>query len=356
MRTRTNRPSRRDVLQLMLGVPVALAGGAAYGLSSGVDSSSFVPIGGLPQWVVMQGADAASPAALFLHGGPAEAQSPFLSQFQPWQKELVIINWDQRGAGRTFGKNGPSTPNVTLPRMTQDTIEVAEYGLRKLGKRKLVLIGHSWGAILGLAAVTQRPGLFHAFVGTGQPVTWSLSLEAREGWAKEQARAAGDVYALKALEAASSLGITDFKRLNASQKYRWAPDDVEYLKVQEAFVGKPPFPTQGPVADWIAGGDFSGPKLWETVTSFDARKSAAELGVPLIVIQGKEDHTVSSPAARAWLGTVRAPCKVYVEIPGGHFACFTHGADFIAAVRTHVLPLVNSGRCMPADVSRGRSE
>jgi pimeloyl-ACP methyl ester carboxylesterase len=59
---------------------------------------------------------------------------------------------------------------VTLARMTQDGVEVAEYLRAHLHKDKIVLIGHSWGSFLGIQIVKQRPDLFYAFVGTGQVV------------------------------------------------------------------------------------------------------------------------------------------------------------------------------------------
>ena len=44
--------------------------------SRAIDESGFVPIGGIDQWIAIQGSDARNPVILFLHGGPAEAQSP----------------------------------------------------------------------------------------------------------------------------------------------------------------------------------------------------------------------------------------------------------------------------------------
>ena len=51
--------------------------------------------------------------------------------------------------------------------MTQDGIELADCCAR-LRKDKIVLVGHSWGSILGVFMAKARPDLFYAFVGTGQ--------------------------------------------------------------------------------------------------------------------------------------------------------------------------------------------
>lgn len=52
--------------------------------------------------------------------------------------------------------------------MVQDGIELAEFLRKSLRKEKIILVGHSWGSILGVFMAKARPDLFYAFVGTGQ--------------------------------------------------------------------------------------------------------------------------------------------------------------------------------------------
>jgi pimeloyl-ACP methyl ester carboxylesterase len=59
-------------------------------------------------------------------------------------------------------------PTMTLDRMTQDGIELTEYLCKHLGKRKVILVAHSFGTILGLRMIREKPDLFFAYVGTGQ--------------------------------------------------------------------------------------------------------------------------------------------------------------------------------------------
>src|SRR5690242_15784706 len=154
--------SRRTML-VGTGAAVAapLFAGRVAASTQAINRLGFVPIGGIDQWVAIQSKDERNPVILFLHGGPAEAESPFLEQFVPWERDFTVINWDQRGSGKTYGKNGPSTPGMTVERMSEDAVEVAEYALRKLAKTRLILVGHSWGAVLGLGVVQRRPDLFY---------------------------------------------------------------------------------------------------------------------------------------------------------------------------------------------------
>jgi pimeloyl-ACP methyl ester carboxylesterase len=333
--------ARRTLLQLAACAPLLGAGAAVAG--AGVDEQGFVRIGGIDQWIAIQGKSAANPAILYLHGGPAEAQSPFLKEFLPWEQDFTVANWDQRGSGKTFGRNGASTPDMTEDRLVQDAIEVAEHVRRRLGKRKLILVGQSWGAVIGVNAVKRRPDLFGAFVGTAQPVSWASSLENVERYAREQATASGDQAALKALDEAQALPLTDPRRMQASGRWRMAPSDLEYLKIQSDFMGPPPPPTTGDAADWAAGGAFTIPRLLSAIVGLDITSLGYDFALPMVVIQGRQDRVTSFVAAQAWVEHLRAPAKAFVPIDGGHFACFTNPDGFVGALRQNVLPLVGKG-------------
>jgi pimeloyl-ACP methyl ester carboxylesterase len=111
------------------------------------------------------------------------------------------------------------------------------------------------------------------------------------------------------------------------------------VKVVEAFVGPPPAPTHGDVADWIAGFAFSASKLSPVEYAFDARKLGLDMRVPFFIIHGRDDRMDPPEAAEAYLAEVRAPKKSFIPIPGGHWACFTDASAFVETLRQHVGPL-----------------
>jgi pimeloyl-ACP methyl ester carboxylesterase len=310
----------------------------------GIDEAQYVQIGGIDQFISILGEDRSNPVILFLHGGPADAQSPFLQEFVPWEKYFTVVNWDQRGSGKTYGKNGPATPGMDTPaaaldRLAADAIEVAQYASRSLDKRKIILVGHSWGAILGLNVVKRRPDLFYAFVATGFPVSWKQSLVDSEAWARREALSSHDEPTLKALDEAASLRFDDMRRLGASAKYRMTQDDLAYLRMQETIIGPAGAPAKGDAADWVAGGAFTLPRILPIVFSFDARTLGTDFSLPIFLLQGTDDHVASFAEAQKYEGEIHAPRKALVPISGGHFACFTNSKDFVEALRSHLLPL-----------------
>jgi pimeloyl-ACP methyl ester carboxylesterase len=135
-----------------------------------IDEAKYVEIGGIEQWITIRGEDRRNPVLLFLHGGPGDVTNPWsYAVFRPWLKAFTVVQWDQRGAGRTLGIKGASSAStLTVARMTQDGVELAGFLRSTLQKDKIIVIGHSWGSILGLLMVKARPDFFYAFVGTAK--------------------------------------------------------------------------------------------------------------------------------------------------------------------------------------------
>lgn len=141
--------TRRHLLSLAAGITAsALVPSVAASLPP-IEEEGFVTIGGIDQWVAIRGRDRSRPAILFLHGGACDAQSPHLSLFAPWEERYIVAQWDQRGSGKTFTKNGISTPDMTFRRITEDAVEVTQTCARSVGAAQThlgrSLVGRSFG-------------------------------------------------------------------------------------------------------------------------------------------------------------------------------------------------------------------
>jgi pimeloyl-ACP methyl ester carboxylesterase len=329
--------SRRAFGGLVIGGSLGFAARAAAAPEA-INEIGFVSIGGIEQWIAIQGRDRRNPLILFLHGGPGEAQSPFLDDFAPWLHDFTVVNWDQRGAGKTYARNGKSTPEVTMERLTTDAIEIAGHVLRKLGKRKLILMGQSFGTALGLLVARQAPELFYAYVGAAQFISTPRTTASWEEWARSQALASNDTEGLKALDAVAALPFTSAKRMRASRKHLFGPPDQPYIQRQAAFIGAADHP-RPEAAAWTEGYQFESTQLAPQSMRFDAMVAAPDLPVPYILIEGREDHVTPIGPAKEYFDQLRSSGKAFVTIEGGHFACFTNPDGFLEALRQQVLPL-----------------
>jgi pimeloyl-ACP methyl ester carboxylesterase len=89
---------------------------------------------------------------------------------------------------------------MTIDRMTKDGLEVAEYLRKHLGKDKIIVVGHSFGTILGLGMVRARPELFYAYVGTGQVADEAKNYSAAYDALLQKAQATGNQQAIDELK------------------------------------------------------------------------------------------------------------------------------------------------------------
>jgi pimeloyl-ACP methyl ester carboxylesterase len=266
----------------------------------GIDEAGFVKIGGIDQWVTIRGEDAANPVILFVHGGPGLAISPLFAWFRPWEKWFTLVQWDQRGAGKTYGRYGKSTPDMSRDRIVSDGIELSEYLRRRLHHGKIIVLAHSWGASVGLVMVAGRPDLFSAYVGAGQ-VTGAAQEEAAHAMALAAARKAGDVKAIKAFET------TRPPYVSADQMMDMHMRAVAYSPLAERTYVTRSAPTAlvAPGYSLIdlfdngMGGLFSIRPLFHDMTSFDARRVDRRFAVPMIFIQGELDNITPTPSVRA---------------------------------------------------------
>ena len=78
-----------------------------YAISSpkGISESNYITIGGIEQWVTIHGQNRDNPVLLFLHGGPGDVTSSWsFALFAPWERQFAVVQWDERGSGRTLEK------------------------------------------------------------------------------------------------------------------------------------------------------------------------------------------------------------------------------------------------------------
>jgi dipeptidyl aminopeptidase/acylaminoacyl peptidase len=130
----------------------------------GISELKAIEINGIKQWISIRGNDPRNPILLFLHGGPG---SPMMAEswtFQkPWEDFFTVVQWDQRGAGKTFGEAGRKVdPSMTVDQMQADAEAVVDWLRRTYQKPKIFLLGHSWGSILGVKVAQHHPEWLYA--------------------------------------------------------------------------------------------------------------------------------------------------------------------------------------------------
>lgn len=314
-----------------------------------IDEAGFVPIGGIEQWVTIRGEDRANPVLFIVHGGPGSGFHIFShTAMRPWEARYTVVHWDQRGAGRTFGRNGAQgSGELSLDRMAADGIEVARHVVARTGQPKVILLGASWGSILGLEMARRAPELFAAFVGAGQVVDFEANEAVGYDGLVARLRARGETKALARLEAIGRPPYPDLKALTKERQILMAhPPRTEKGLMPRLFVAAllAPGVRLKDVRDWLGGAQFTLKQLYDWLMAYRDGSPPRPLKVPLVIIQGEEDIQTPTSLARAYFETLEAPVKRYVEIPGGgHMAFIAMPEAFLAALDEHVRPLAARG-------------
>jgi pimeloyl-ACP methyl ester carboxylesterase len=310
---------------------------------NGIDDGLFVRAGGIEQWISIRGEDRSNPVVLVLHGGPATSYMSFSAFFQPWERHFTVVQWDRRGVGKTFGRNGRDrSGEMTLDRIAADGNEIAEFVCHHLHKDKIILLGHSMGSMIGILMAARRPDLFHAYVGTEQIVDMARNEQSSYQIILERARSAGDAATVKKLE---RIGAPPYQKpMDWGVKQRAAEvADPEYGRIagriRRMVLFSPNYSLKD-ILDFLGGSMFCISKLYTQWMEFDARWLGTSFQTPIFIIEGENDMMTPSELASEWVSTIDAPQKAFVPINGASHLAFVTAADaYLAELVGLVRPL-----------------
>ncbi|MCX6175491.1 MAG: alpha/beta hydrolase [Ignavibacteriales bacterium] len=158
-----------------------------------------IRIGDSLQWVMIRSENIDNPILLFIHGGPGTSQlTQMKNNTQPIEKYFTVVNWDQRGAGKSYSAIRDKS-RMNIDQFVSDINELSEYLAKRFNRNKIILVGHSWGSVISMLAVSQRPELYSAYIGIGQMSNVMESEKISYEWTLQQAKLSNDVNAIKKL-------------------------------------------------------------------------------------------------------------------------------------------------------------
>lgn len=303
-----------------------------------------VHLGGLDQYIIIRGADAAKPVMLFLHGGPGNPEFAFMKHFNPnIEKDFVMVYWEQRGAGKSYSKDIP-VESMNIQQFIADTRELSEYLAKRFSQEKIYIMGHSWGSLLGILTAYEHPELFRAYFGIGQACYQFKGEQISYEWAKEQAYKHNDSKAIKNLE-----GLT-FPDSLASNK-EW----IDYLMAERRYVNiygggttrditkmwplvkivlKANEYTVGEKLNFMNGAMFSLEHLWNEVINANLLNDIDSMQIPVYLFHGKHDYTTPYSVAEEFFNQLKAPKKAFFTFEhSAHSPVFEEAEKFNAIVR-----------------------
>ena len=315
----------------------------------GVQETFEAVLGGARQIVNVRGSDRANPILLFIHGGPGAVEMPVAWAFQrPWEDFFTVVQWDQRGAGRSFPLNNPRTlaPTLTPERYRDDAIELIQLLRHKYNKRKILLLGHSWGSIVGLSVAMKRPDMLYAYIGMGQIIDFHENERVGYEWTLERAHNDHNAKAeqeLEALRPYPGSGAFDIQKMSTERKWSIhygalaaGRDNAEFY-FQAPHLS--PLYTSADVKAWLDGSAFTITTMFPKLAELTF-KDVHSLSVPIFLFTGRHDFTAPWPIAQTWLEQVQAPRKAMVWFENsGHLPMIEEPGHMLKGLLDHVRPL-----------------
>jgi pimeloyl-ACP methyl ester carboxylesterase len=303
----------------------------------GIDVDQMVQIGGINQWISIRSRHRDNPILLVLHGGPGFTTIPSSYYFlKGWDEYFAVVQWDQRGAGKTYLANDPAKvrPTMSLDRMVGDAEELVSYLRKTYGRKRIVLLAHSFGTVTGVKLAQRNPDWYHAYVGMGQLVDAQLNEKMGYDATLAAARADHNDKAVSELESIAPFPDPAHPERNMQGlplERRWLAyyggyywhDNVGHEDALDQF--SPDYTADELKARYEAMG-FGIQALWDEAGHIDLRP-VTQFGCPVIFLEGRHDLGTNATLLDQWFKAIKAPRKklvwfddsahmVYQEEPG----------------------------------------
>jgi pimeloyl-ACP methyl ester carboxylesterase len=288
----------------------------------GVEELLEIPIGGTRQWISVRGRDRANPILLMIHGGPASPEIPTSWYFQNgWEDYFTVVQWDQRGSGKSYNANDPKLiqPTLSLDRITEDAGEVVQYLRSRYGKEKVFVLGHSWGSLVGLQLARRHPQWLYAYIGMGQIIDAVAGERAGYEQTLRDAQAAGNAQAVSELQSIAPYPEPDgrilLEKIDKERKWSviyggltWGRAGLDYYY---NLTQLSPDYTEGDIAAIDKGSRLSLGPLLPFMMGFNYSR-VTQWQCPIIIFAGRHDYTTPSSVVAEWFARVHAPAKKFI--------------------------------------------
>jgi len=279
----------------------------------GINTLEKVKLSGSEQWISIRAVDRGKPVLLFLHGGPGSANLALLRKQAPeLEQHFVVVNWDQRGAGKSVKPF--ANEHMTVAQLQADTHALVEYLKARFGVEKVYLVGFSWGTVLGLSYAADHPENLYAYIGVGQYVNALegelLSLE----YVREQAQQQDNQEALVELAHIASTSYTSadwFDQLMIQRKWLLQFGGVYHTRDSynhEAWMlFTAPEYSLVDFMFWPSGSSHSLKQMYPEVLQVNFFKTIPQVEIPVYFLVGRYDYNTPHELVERYCEQLSAP-------------------------------------------------
>ncbi len=320
---------------------------------NGIQESGYVSIGGIEQYIQIRGEDVNNPIVIFLHGGPGSNMTYISTYYQTGIEDaFTIVNWDQRGCGRTYFKNQDSqtSSELSIDTLLTDLDDLTNYVTNRFGQEKVIIMGHSWGTIVGSEYVAKHPEKVTAYVGLGQFVNglegYRIATKEAAGRAikqnkKEDATMLSEVF--QTFSTATSVENLDIKNyeqmIMLTRKYLNYEGALSNSSMIFAGITSPEmlftdFQWFQKMSNTKQAFELEEPLMNYCIFDLDMRTESTQFDVPMFYISGAQDYVTPVSLMEEYVEKIKAPEKKIVLVENtGHSLMMDNPDAFCKAVK-----------------------
>lgn len=277
----------------------------AQAISNAIDTSLYVTIGGIKQYIKVKGNNVENPILLYLHGGPGAAVSNHADKVTALlETDFTVVHWDQRGSGKTKA-NTPQAESITLEVMQNDASEMLQYLLNTYHKKKIYLVGNSWGSMLGFYLAANYPKQIQAYFAVSPVInnlkSQQLLKDSLVQYFKNKKEALEELEEIKIPHQSAEDITLLYKWQSAMEGYTMNTQEyeglLEYFKIWEK--------------QWMP--------LFKELYGIDVTQQFNNLECPVYIMAGKQDVTANFKLTEDYYKFLKAPKKnMFVFDTAGH--------------------------------------
>jgi pimeloyl-ACP methyl ester carboxylesterase len=300
-------------------------------------------VDGITQSVIIRGRDTANPVLLWIHGGPGSGQTPVARRFDgDLENAFTVVYWDQRYAGQSYDPSLPIPADLKIADYVRDLGVVVDRLRTRFHKQKIVLVGQSWGTVLGVLYAEQHPDKVAAYAGIGQVTNTPENESLSYGFALQQARTRGDADGLKRLQdlgpppRAGSI----FTPRDLLEEYGgFAHGDLGLSRMVMLSLTSREVNWRD-VAALFGAHKYSEDMLNREFAHFTLDSGHPHFDVPVFILAGRYDQYSVASLAHRFYERLTAPTKQFVWFENsGHNPNFEEPAKFMTFMIDTVRPL-----------------
>ena len=307
-----------------------------------IDELEPLSINGTDQWLLYRGEEQTKPVVLFVHGGPGSPLMYFSRGFDDaFTKDFVVVHWDQRGSGKSYDPKVP-TNSYHFQQFVDDGLAVVTHIKNKFQKKKIILVGHSWGTMLAFNMAAQYPKSFESLVSIGTVSNMGKMEEFRFMKVKSAIQTSGNADALERLKDLGTPPYLTFDELtefgNLLSEFVGFEGTFRLLpmeKINEAVQKNKEYTEQEMTAS-MEGMAVVFNSLSDFLYKYNASKFVPEVEMPVYFVQGRHDLNTPTELARNYFDDLKADAgKTWIEFDeSAHFPMYEEPNRFLQVLKS----------------------